>query len=49
VEILSKSTARYDLTKKFNAYQEAGVREYWVAYQRQKQVFFQINSKEPEK
>jgi Uma2 family endonuclease len=38
VEILSKSTSRYDLTKKFNAYQEAGVREYWVVYQRPKRI-----------
>ena len=30
VEILSKSTAKYDMTVKYNKYQEAGVKEYWV-------------------
>ena len=30
VEILSPSTARHDKIIKFNKYQEAGVREYWI-------------------
>ncbi|MDR1864352.1 MAG: Uma2 family endonuclease [Bacteroidales bacterium] len=33
VEIQSPSTARYDLREKFDLYQDAGVREYWVVYQ----------------
>ncbi len=32
VEIQSPSTAKYDLTDKFDAYEEAGVREYWVVF-----------------
>ncbi len=32
VEIQSPSTAIYDLTKKFSAYESAGVREYWVVF-----------------
>ncbi|GHT57954.1 hypothetical protein FACS1894109_11220 [Spirochaetia bacterium] len=30
IEILSPSTARHDKVIKFNKYQEAGVREYWI-------------------
>jgi Uma2 family endonuclease len=30
VEILSPSTASYDRVTKFNQYQKAGVREYWI-------------------
>ena len=30
VEILSPSTSRHDKLLKFNAYQRAGVREYWI-------------------
>ena len=30
VEILSSSTAKYDLVRKFKLYQEVGIREYWV-------------------
>lgn len=30
VEVLSPSTARKDRTKKFNAYEAAGVPEYWI-------------------
>jgi len=32
VEIQSFSTAKYDLTTKFNLYESSGVREYWVVY-----------------
>jgi len=31
IEILSPSTARHDKWTKFNAYQRAGVREYWIS------------------
>lgn len=31
IEILSPTTARYDLIWKLNKYQEAGVKEYWIA------------------
>lgn len=30
VEVQSSSTFRYDLTQKFDAYESAGVREYWI-------------------
>ncbi|MFP3043157.1 Uma2 family endonuclease [Treponema primitia] len=30
IEILSPSTARHDKVLKFNKYQDAGVREYWI-------------------
>jgi Uma2 family endonuclease len=33
VEILSPSTTRHDLHTKFKLYEQAGVREYWVAHQ----------------
>ena len=29
-EILSPSTAKYDMTVKFNKYQKSGIREYWI-------------------
>jgi len=32
IEILSKSTARKDMQTKFQLYQEAGVKEYWLVY-----------------
>ena len=32
VEVLSPSTARKDMTEKFNLYEEHGVKEYWIAY-----------------
>jgi len=31
VEVLSPATSRYDRVIKFNLYQRAGVREYWIA------------------
>ena len=31
VEVLSPSTAKHDLFRKFALYQDAGVREYWIA------------------
>lgn len=30
IEVLSSATARYDKLIKFNLYQQAGVREYWI-------------------
>ena len=32
VEIQSFSTAKYDLTRKFDLYEASGVKEYWVVY-----------------
>ena len=32
VEVQSPSTARYVMSKKFEVYEEAGVKEYWVVY-----------------
>ena len=36
VEILSPYTSRKDLSKKFDLYERAGVREYWVVYPMEK-------------
>ena len=38
VEIQSFSTARYDLTEKFNLYEASGVREYWIVFPYEKCV-----------
>ena len=38
IEVLSPSTAAYDLTTKFRLYQKAGVREYWIADPERKTV-----------
>lgn len=38
LEILSPSTAKKDLREKLNAYQQAGVQEYWVVYPSEKMV-----------
>jgi Uma2 family endonuclease len=38
VEIQSFSTAKYDLTTKFNLYESSGVREYWVVYPLEKGI-----------
>ena len=32
IEVLSPSTAKKDLNEKFNLYEEAGVKEYWVVF-----------------
>ena len=32
IEVISKSTAKKDMTEKYSLYEEAGVREYWVVY-----------------
>ena len=38
IEIQSFSTAKYDLTQKFNLYESSGVREYWVVYPYEKGI-----------
>ena len=38
VEILSTSTAKYDLNEKFDLYQESGVKEYWVVFPSDKAI-----------
>ncbi|NDV58352.1 Uma2 family endonuclease [Bacteroides sp. 519] len=38
VEILSPSTRKYDLNDKFNLYELAGVKEYWVVSPKEKDV-----------
>ena len=45
VEILSPYTARKDLSKKFDLYERAGVREYWIVYPNEQfiQVYRLIN------
>jgi Uma2 family endonuclease len=47
VEILSPSTAYYDLRKKFKVYEQLGVKEYWIVDPKQKaiQVFVLNNGK----
>jgi Uma2 family endonuclease len=36
VEVQSPSTAKHDLNEKFHLYEEAGVKEYWVVFPRDK-------------
>jgi Uma2 family endonuclease len=38
VEVQSFSTAKYDLTTKFNLYESSGVREYWVVHPLEKGI-----------
>jgi len=38
VEVISQSTIKRDLNEKFNLYEAAGVREYWVVYPEEKGV-----------
>ncbi|NLO21044.1 MAG: Uma2 family endonuclease [Syntrophomonadaceae bacterium] len=38
IEILSYSTAKKDLNEKFNLYEQAGVKEYWVVFQSEEVV-----------
>ena len=34
IEILSKATSKKDLNEKFDLYQNAGVKEYWIVHPR---------------
>lgn len=47
VEILSQSTKRKDLKDKYEAYEESGVKEYWVVYPSEKvlEIFVLENEK----
>lgn len=46
IEILSQSTAKKDLTEKFELYQSAGVREYWVVHPSEGTVLpYRLNTK----
>jgi Uma2 family endonuclease len=38
VEILSLSSQKYDLNEKFNLYEAAGVKEYWVVSPKEKGI-----------
>ena len=38
IEIQSFSTAKYDLTQKFDLYEASGVREYWVVFPHEKGI-----------
>jgi Uma2 family endonuclease len=38
VEVQSPSTAKWDLNEKFNLYESAGVKEYWVVFPKDKAV-----------
>jgi Uma2 family endonuclease len=52
IEIQSRSTANYDLTKKFKLYERAGVKEYWIVYPKTSEVdvfLLQDNGKYGEK
>jgi len=44
IEILSYSTAKKDLNEKFNLYEQACVKEYWVVFQSEEVVeIYQLN------
>jgi Uma2 family endonuclease len=46
IEILSKATSQKDLTDKFDLYQHAGVREYWVVHPTEATVIpYRLNEK----
>ena len=42
VEILSPSNARHDTDTKFNLYEEAGVKEYWIVQPQQKSILIYV-------
>ena len=46
VEILSPNNSKRDLLDKFNLYQEAGVKEYWIVSPREKTVLIYILKKD---
>jgi len=45
IEILSKSTSKKDLNEKFDIYQEAGVKEYWIVRPEEETVMTYILDK----
>ena len=46
IEILSRHTSAKDLNEKFEVYEEAGVREYWVVHpQEQTVLVYTLNQK----
>jgi len=46
IEILSPSTAYYDLGRKYKVYEKAGVREYWLIHPDRKRIEVYINKDE---
>lgn len=45
IEILSSSTSSKDLNEKFDVYEEAGVKEYWVVHpQEQTLLIYTLNA-----
>lgn len=46
IEILSPSTAHYDLKEKFRVYERSGVREYWIVEPEMNSVEIYSNEKE---
>lgn len=46
IEILSPSTAHYDLKEKFRVYERSGVKEYWIVDPEMKTVEIYQNGKE---
>jgi Uma2 family endonuclease len=46
IEILSPSTAYYDLGRKYKVYEKAGVREYWLIHPDRKRIEIYINKDE---
>ncbi|MBK8503840.1 MAG: Uma2 family endonuclease [Saprospiraceae bacterium] len=47
IEILSPHTSKKDLTKKYEVYEESGVREYWIVFPKEEivQTYVLVNSK----
>lgn len=45
VEIISPATAKKDLNEKFNLYQEAGVKEYWVVFPEESEIIVFVRNK----
>ena len=43
IEILSPSTAYYDLGRKYSVYEKAGVKEYWLIHPDRKRIEVYIN------
>ena len=46
IEILSPSTAYYDLGRKYKVYEKAGVKEYWLVHPDRKAIEIYLNSGE---